>query len=110
MNYNGDLYLQERINKLKTDYYDFIAEIHLNAGGGTGTEVYYCHTDILLPHRRHRQEIRRGNRRTHQRSLRHPQSRRENQVKQQRQGLFRYYPRHQTDRGARGNRFHRHEN
>ena len=45
MNYNGDLYLQERINKLKTDYYDFIAEIHLNAGGGTGTEVYYCHTD-----------------------------------------------------------------
>lgn len=45
MNYNGDLYLQERINKLKTDYYDFIAEIHLNGGGGTGTEVYYCHTD-----------------------------------------------------------------
>lgn len=45
MNYEGNLYLQERINKLKTDYYDFIAEIHLNAGGGTGTEVYYCHTD-----------------------------------------------------------------
>lgn len=43
MNYNGDLYLQERINKLKDDTYDFIAEIHLNAGGGTGPEVYYYH-------------------------------------------------------------------
>lgn len=43
MNYEGNLYLQERINKLKDNTYDFIAEIHLNAGGGTGTECYYYH-------------------------------------------------------------------
>lgn len=43
MNYKGDLYLQDRINKCKDDTYDFIAEIHLNAGGGTGTECYYHH-------------------------------------------------------------------
>jgi N-acetylmuramoyl-L-alanine amidase len=43
MNYDGGLSLQERINKLKDDTYDFIAEIHLNAGGGTGTECYYHH-------------------------------------------------------------------
>ena len=43
MNYDGNLYLQERINKLKDDTYDFIAEFHLNAGGGTGTECYYYH-------------------------------------------------------------------
>lgn len=43
MNYDGGLSLQERINKLKDDTYDFIAEIHLNAGGGSGTECYYHH-------------------------------------------------------------------
>lgn len=43
MNYDGKLSLQERINKLKDNTYDFIAEIHLNAGGGTGTECYYHH-------------------------------------------------------------------
>lgn len=43
MNYDGNLYLQERINKCKDDTYSFIAEIHLNAGGGTGTECYYHH-------------------------------------------------------------------
>lgn len=43
MNYDGNLSLQERINKLKDNTYDFIAEIHLNAGGGTGTECYYHH-------------------------------------------------------------------
>ena len=43
MNYRGTLSLQERINKLKDDTYSFIAEIHLNAGGGTGTECYYHH-------------------------------------------------------------------
>lgn len=43
MNYDGGLSLQERINKLKDDTYDFIAEIHLNAGGGTGTECYHHH-------------------------------------------------------------------
>ena len=43
MNYNGDLYLTERIKKVNAANYDFIAEIHLNAGGGTGTECYYYH-------------------------------------------------------------------
>ncbi len=43
MNYNGDLYLTERVKKVNANNYDFIAEIHLNAGGGTGTECYYYH-------------------------------------------------------------------
>lgn len=43
MNYNGDLYLIDRIKKVNASNYDFIAEIHLNAGGGTGTECYYYH-------------------------------------------------------------------
>lgn len=43
MNYNGDLYLTERIKKVNASDYDFVAEIHLNAGGGTGTECYYYH-------------------------------------------------------------------
>ena len=42
MNYDGDLYLSERIKKVNTSNYDFIAEIHLNAGGGTGTECFYA--------------------------------------------------------------------
>lgn len=41
INYEGDLYLSERISKVNAADYDFIAEIHLNAGGGTGTECYY---------------------------------------------------------------------
>ncbi len=41
MNYNGDIYLADRIRKVNKSNYDFIAEIHLNAGGGTGTETYY---------------------------------------------------------------------
>ena len=41
MNYKGNLCLQDRINKCKDDTYDFIAEIHLNAGGGKGVECYY---------------------------------------------------------------------
>lgn len=40
-NYNGDLYLTERVKKFKSNTYKLIAEIHLNAGKGTGTEVYY---------------------------------------------------------------------
>lgn len=40
-NYKGDLYLTERVNKFKDNTYKLIAETHLNAGGGTGTEVYY---------------------------------------------------------------------
>lgn len=43
MNYNGNLSLRERINKLQDNTYDFVAEIHLNAGHGTGTECYYYH-------------------------------------------------------------------
>lgn len=42
MNYNGDLYLTERINLANKQKYDFVAEIHLNAGGGTGTEVFHA--------------------------------------------------------------------
>lgn len=41
MNYNADLYLQDRIDKVNASGYDFAAEIHLNAGGGTGTECYH---------------------------------------------------------------------
>ena len=41
MNYNGTLYLNERITEANKKRYDFIAEIHLNAGGGYGSEVYY---------------------------------------------------------------------
>lgn len=41
MNYNGNLYLSERITQANKKRYNFVAEIHLNAGGGTGSEVYY---------------------------------------------------------------------
>ncbi len=41
INYEGDLYLSERIKTVNASGYDFVAEIHLNAGGGTGTECYY---------------------------------------------------------------------
>ncbi len=41
MNYDGSLYLTDRIKAVNRADYDFIAEIHLNAGGGKGTEVYY---------------------------------------------------------------------
>lgn len=43
MNYDGDLYLKDRIKKVNANKFDFIAEIHLNAGGGTGVETYYYH-------------------------------------------------------------------
>ena len=43
MNYKGDLYLTDRIKEVNKANYKFIAEIHLNAGGGTGTETYYYH-------------------------------------------------------------------
>ena len=43
MNYDGDVYLADRIDRANSAGYDFIAEIHLNAGGGTGTECYYHH-------------------------------------------------------------------
>lgn len=41
MNYDGDLYLTDRIKAVNAADYDFVAEIHLNAGGGKGTEVFY---------------------------------------------------------------------
>lgn len=41
MNYDGDVYLSDRIEQANNAGYDFIAEVHLNAGGGTGTECYY---------------------------------------------------------------------
>ncbi len=41
MNYEGDMYLTERIAAVNKKNYNFIAEIHLNAGGGTGTETFY---------------------------------------------------------------------
>lgn len=40
-NYSGDTYLTDRVAKFKDNTYALLAEIHLNAGGGTGTEVYY---------------------------------------------------------------------
>ena len=42
MNYEADLYLTERIKKVNASNYDFVAEIHLNAGGGTGTGMCYA--------------------------------------------------------------------
>lgn len=47
MNYNGNLYLTERIKAVNAADYDFIAEIHLNAGGGSGAEAYYCHNSLI---------------------------------------------------------------
>jgi N-acetylmuramoyl-L-alanine amidase len=43
INYKGDLSLPERIKKVNMLLPDFAAEIHLNAGGGTGTETFYYH-------------------------------------------------------------------
>ena len=43
INHDGSLCLSERIKTVNAGSYDFAADIHLNAGGGTGTEVYYYH-------------------------------------------------------------------
>ena len=43
INYDGNMTLVNRINKINASKYDFVLEIHLNAGGGTGTETYYYH-------------------------------------------------------------------
>ena len=43
LNADAGLYLTDRIKKVNASDYDFIAEIHLNAGGGMGTETYYSH-------------------------------------------------------------------
>lgn len=41
INYDADMYLTDRIAKINSGKYDLALEIHLNAGGGTGSEVYY---------------------------------------------------------------------
>ena len=41
MDADAGLYLADRIKRVNAAGYDFVAEIHLNAGGGTGTETYY---------------------------------------------------------------------
>lgn len=41
INNDGSLYLTDRVRKINAGGYDLALEIHLNAGGGTGSEVYY---------------------------------------------------------------------
>lgn len=41
LNDEADKYLTERIKYANDRKYDFVAEIHLNAGKGTGVEAYY---------------------------------------------------------------------
>ncbi|MBR6941375.1 MAG: N-acetylmuramoyl-L-alanine amidase [Clostridia bacterium] len=43
VNYGSDKCLTKRIKAVNAGNYGFAADIHLNAGGGTGTEVYYYH-------------------------------------------------------------------
>lgn len=43
INYDGDKNLAERIKYVNSKGYDLNMELHLNAGGGTGPEVYYRH-------------------------------------------------------------------
>ena len=43
INYDATLYLTERIAYVNKHGYDLAMEIHLNASGGTGSEVYYKH-------------------------------------------------------------------
>lgn len=45
INYDADMYLTDRIAFVNRGDFDLAAEIHLNAGGGTGSEVYYKHAD-----------------------------------------------------------------
>lgn len=45
INYDADMYLSDRIACVNKGGYNLAAEIHLNAGGGTGPEVYYKHSD-----------------------------------------------------------------
>ena len=45
INYDADMYLTDRIAYVNRENFDLAAEIHLNAGGGTGSEVYYKHAD-----------------------------------------------------------------
>lgn len=43
INYDATLYLTDRIAYVNKHGYDLAMEIHLNASGGTGSEVYYKH-------------------------------------------------------------------
>lgn len=43
INYDATLYLTDRIVHVNKHGYDLAMEIHLNASGGTGSEVYYKH-------------------------------------------------------------------
>ena len=43
INYDATLYLTDRIAHVNKHGYDIAMEIHLNAAGGTGSEVYYKH-------------------------------------------------------------------
>lgn len=41
INCNAELFLTDRIRYINEKNYDFVAELHLNSGGGTGPEVYH---------------------------------------------------------------------
>lgn len=43
INYDATMYLTDRIAYVNKHGYDLAMEIHLNAAGGTGSEVYYKH-------------------------------------------------------------------
>ncbi len=43
VNADGSKCLSQRIKAVNAGDYDFAADIHLNAGGGTGTETFYYH-------------------------------------------------------------------
>lgn len=45
INYDGDLYLTDRVAKVNKGGYDLALEVHLNASHGTGSEVYYKYTN-----------------------------------------------------------------
>lgn len=47
INYDATLYLTERIAHVNKHGYDLAIEIHLNAAGGTGSEVYYKHKSAM---------------------------------------------------------------
>ena len=47
INYDATLYLTERIAHVNKHGYDLAMEIHLNAAGGTGSEVYYKHKSAM---------------------------------------------------------------
>lgn len=46
INYDATLYLTDRIAHVNKHGYDLAIEIHLNASGGTGSEVYYKHASV----------------------------------------------------------------